>query len=130
MRTYEAMFLIDNTKASDWDSAVQHVHDILKKGGAQVISTDKWGERKLAYHVNGHRRGTYMQIYFDAATDAIPDMRRDCLLSDAILRTLILKAHKRPETGAEGPVAAPSSFETNEPTSETKKETKTKKPDI
>ena len=130
MRTYEAMFLIDNTKASDWDSAVQHVHDILKKGGAQVISTEKWGERKLAYHVNGHRRGTYMQIYFDAATDAIPDMRRDCILSDAILRTLILKAHKRPEPGAEGPVAAPPSFEANEPTSETKKETRTEKPAV
>ncbi len=130
MRTYEAMFLIDNTKASDWDSVVQHVHDILKKRGAQVISTEKWDERKLAYRVNGHRRGTYMQIYFDAATDVIPDMRRDCLLSDAILRTLILKAHKRPETGAEGPVAAPSSFEASEPTSKAKEETKTEKPAV
>ncbi|MEE9585104.1 MAG: 30S ribosomal protein S6 [Candidatus Brocadiales bacterium] len=97
MRTYEAMFLIDNAKASDWDNIVEHVHGILKRRGAQVISTEKWGERKLAYRVNGHRRGTYIQVYFDAPTGAITDVRRDCQLSDSILRSLILKADKRPE---------------------------------
>lgn len=109
MKTYEAMFLLDNAKASDWDSVVGHVHDILKKRGAQVAGTEKWGERKLAYPVNGHRRGTYMQVYFEAPTGAITDIKRDCQLSEAILRCLILKAGKRPEPVTERSAAVPSS---------------------
>ncbi|MFQ5861572.1 MAG: 30S ribosomal protein S6 [Candidatus Brocadiales bacterium] len=104
MKTYEAMFLIDNARTSDWDKVVEHVHGILKKGNARVLSTEKWAERKLAYRIDGHKRGTYMLVYFDAPAGAITDIRRDCQLSDAILRCLILKVEKRPEPAAEGPV--------------------------
>lgn len=103
MRTYEGMFLIDNSKASDWDRVVSHVHEILEKRGAQVISTEKWGERKLAYRIDGHRRGTYMLVYFDAPADAISDIRRDFQLSDTILRSLLLRVEKRPEAAEAAP---------------------------
>ncbi len=101
LNTYEGMFLIDNAKASDWDNVVEHVHDILKKRDAQIISTEKWGERKLAYRLDGHRRGTYMHVYFTAPGEAILDVRRDCQLSDAVLRDLILRIKKVPEPPAE-----------------------------
>ncbi len=101
LNTYEGMFLIDNAKASDWDNVVEHVHDILKKRDAQIISTEKWGERKLAYRLDGHRRGTYMHVYFTAPGEAILDVRRDCQLSDAVLRDLILRIEKVPEPPAE-----------------------------
>ncbi|MCB7129213.1 MAG: 30S ribosomal protein S6 [Candidatus Brocadiales bacterium] len=125
MKTYEAMFLIDNAKAGDWDSVVEHVHGILKKRGSQVISTEKWGERKLAYRIKGHRRGTYMQIYFDAPVGAITEVRRDCQLSDVVLRNLILKAGKRPELGEQKPVVESSSAdEAREPASDSETEEK------
>ncbi|OHB91935.1 MAG: 30S ribosomal protein S6 [Planctomycetes bacterium RIFCSPHIGHO2_12_FULL_51_37] len=95
------MFLLDNTKAGDWDSVVGQVQGILKRRNAQVTSVEKWGERKLAYPVKGHRRGTYMQVYFEAPAGIISDIRRDCQLSDAILRCLILKVEKRPETAVQ-----------------------------
>lgn len=101
LNTYEGRFLIDNAKASDWDNVVEHVHDILKKRDAQIISTEKWGERKLAYRLDGHRRGTYMHVYFTAPGEAILDVRRDCQLSDAVLRDLILRIKKVPEPPAE-----------------------------
>ncbi|MEE9558528.1 MAG: 30S ribosomal protein S6 [Candidatus Brocadiales bacterium] len=101
LNTYEGMFLIDNAKASDWDNVVEHVHGILKKRDAQIISTEKWGERKLAYRLDGHRRGTYMHVYFTAPGEAISDVRRDCQLSDAVLRDLILRIEKVPEPPAE-----------------------------
>ena len=101
LNTYEGMFLIDNAKASDWDNVVEHVHDILKKRDAQIISTEKWGERKLAYRLDGHRRGTYMHVYFTAPGEAILGVRRDCQLSDAVLRDLILRIEKVPEPPAE-----------------------------
>lgn len=116
LNTYEGMFLIDNAKATDWDNVVEHVHDILKKRDAQIISTEKWGERKLAYRLDGHRRGTYMHVYFTAPGEAISDVRRDCQLSDAVLRDLILRIEKVPEPSArtsemETPVQGKGSLE-------------------
>lgn len=114
MKTYEGMFLIDNTRASDWDRVVEHVHDILKRKGAQILHTEKWGERKLAYRIKGHKRGTYMLVYFNGPTDAITDIRRDFQLSDTIVRSLILRVDKRPEPAAEGLAEEPLPAEETE----------------
>ncbi|HHT9119633.1 MAG TPA: 30S ribosomal protein S6 [Candidatus Hypogeohydataceae bacterium YC41] len=96
MRTYEAMFLVDNTVATnDWDGAVRHVQEILQKGGAKVLNVEKWAERKLAYKVGPHKRGTYMLVYFEAPVGSIATIRRECQLSETIVRSLILKVEKK-----------------------------------
>lgn len=106
------MFLIDNNKAgSDWEGVVRHVREILEKRGAKPLSTEKWGERKLAYKINGHKRSTYMLVYFDAPPGALSAIRRDCQLSDTIIRSLILKVEKIPTPTAE---AAPPREEKSE----------------
>ena len=106
LRTYEAMFLIDNNVASnDWDGAVRRVQDIIQKGGGKVLSVEKWAERKLAYKIGPHKRGTYMLIYFEAPIGSITSVRRECQLSEIIVRSLILKVEKKPEppAGAQPP---------------------------
>jgi small subunit ribosomal protein S6 len=95
------MFLIDNTVATnDWDGAVKHVQEILQKGGAKVLSVEKWAERKLAYKIGPHKRGTYMLVYFEAPTGAITTIRKECQLSETVVRNLILKVEKKPEAPA------------------------------
>ncbi|HHT9126960.1 MAG TPA: 30S ribosomal protein S6 [Candidatus Brocadiia bacterium] len=91
-RKYEGMFLIDNTYANkDWDAVIKQVHEILQKHNAEVVSTEKWGERKLAYKIKGQKRGTYLLIRFNAPTGAITPIKQDCLLSETILRSLIIR---------------------------------------
>ncbi|MEK7821575.1 MAG: 30S ribosomal protein S6 [Planctomycetota bacterium] len=98
MRTYEAMFLIDNNVASnDWDGVVKRVQEVIQKCGAKVLSTEKWAERKLAYKIGPHKRGTYMLVYFEAPMGSIVSIRRECQLSEIIVRNLILKVEKKPE---------------------------------
>ncbi|MGR3311639.1 MAG: 30S ribosomal protein S6 [Candidatus Brocadiales bacterium] len=90
-RKYEGMFLIDNTQANkDWDAVVKHVHEILQKHNAEILSTEKWGEKKLAYKVKGQKRGTYLLISFNAPPEAITHINHDCILSEIILRCLIV----------------------------------------
>ena len=108
MRMYEGLFLIDNAHAStEWDNVVKHIHDILQKNGAEILKTEKWGEKKLAYKVKGHKRGTYLLIHFNAKNSAIATVRRDFQLSDYIVRFLIVKDDKIEElsqVGAVGPI--------------------------
>lgn len=95
MRMYEGLFLIDNARANlEWDNVVNQIHDILKKNGAEILKTEKWGEKKLAYKIKGHKRGTYLLTHFNAKHTAITSLKRDFQLSDAIVRVLIVKDDK------------------------------------
>ena len=62
---YEAMFLVDSAEAaSDWEGINQVITGILEKFDAEIVSSRKWDEAKLAYDVNGKGRGTYILCYF------------------------------------------------------------------
>ncbi len=102
MRLYEGMFIISDTVAnSDWDSTVTHVEGLLKNRGAEIVRSEKWEERKFAYKLKGHKRGTYLLVYFNAAPDSISLIKRDFELSDQVLRTLIVKTDKIKDSDAE-----------------------------
>jgi len=92
---YEGLFLIDNAHATmEWDAVVKHIHDILQKNGSEILKTEKWGEKKLAYKIKGHKRGTYLLIHFNAKNTAVATIKRDFQLSDYIVRSLIVKDDK------------------------------------
>ncbi len=96
------MFIISDTVAgSDWEAAVKHVEDLLKKRGAEILKSEKWEERKFAYKLKGHKRGTYLLVYFNAPPDSISPIKRDFELSDMVLRTLIVKIEKIKESKTE-----------------------------
>jgi len=92
VQTYEAMFLLDSTRASaNWDESVAQVHEILTRQKAEIVATRQWDERKLAYAVDGHRKGTYLLTYFKVDSLALPAINHDCRLNELILREMILK---------------------------------------
>src|SRR5574340_539110 len=100
---YEGLFIIDNAHASmEWDNVVKHINDILQKNGAEILKSEKWGEKKLAYKIKGHKRGTYLLIHFNAKNTAIAMIRRDLQLSDYIIRSLIVKDDKIEELSQMG----------------------------
>ncbi len=94
--TYEGMFLLDSTKAAAaWDDTVKHVHDILTKHQSEIVASRQWDERRLAYSVDGHKKGTYLLTYFKTASENLKEIVADCHLSDVILRELVLKVHPK-----------------------------------
>ena len=96
VNTYEAMFLLDSSKvAVSWDESVKQVHDILSKHQSEIVASRQWDERRLAYPVEGHKKGTYLLTYFKTDGSALKEIAADCRLSDLILRELILKVHPK-----------------------------------
>lgn len=94
--TYEGMFLLDSTKAAAaWDDTVKHVHDILAKHQSEIVASRQWDERRLAYSVDGHKKGTYLLTYFKTDGSNLKELIADCHLSDVILRELVLKVHPK-----------------------------------
>ncbi len=96
VNTYEGMFILDSSKAAvSWDDAVKQVHDILAKHQAEIVASRHWDERRLAYPVNGHRKGTYLLTFFKTDAERLKEIFADIHLSELILREQILKVHPK-----------------------------------
>ena len=91
-RLYEAMFVVGANRANqDWGALVEHIHGIITRHGGEVVNSEKWDERKLAYPMAGNTRAVYILIHFNASPNSIEQARQDFHLSGAIIRTLILR---------------------------------------
>jgi small subunit ribosomal protein S6 len=124
-KLYEVLFLIDSAEAAkDWDGIIELVTKMLNKIDAQIISLKKWDERPLAYSIKKCTRGTYILSYFKADGRKITELERDVLLSERIMRALILRVDhlteeeiikKMTEVRAPAPVAVDDTVAQNEP---------------
>lgn len=106
-KLYEAMFLVDSAQAAaDWDGVVKVITTILEKAGAEIVSLRKWDERKLAYDIGRHSRGTYILCYFRAEGGTIHTIERDVRLSGRVMRVLVLNAEHLTQADIEKPTPA------------------------
>ncbi len=91
MKLYEGLFLVDSVEAAaDWQGTIDSIEIVLTRAGAEVVSSKKWDERKLAYEVKKKSRGTYILVYFNCDPLKITGIERDVQLSETILRVMIL----------------------------------------
>lgn len=90
-KLYEGMFLVDSAvAASDWQGVNDRIRSIMEKVGAEIVSMNKWDERKLAYDIMGKSRGTYILAYFRVDGSKIAGIERAVQLSEDIMRVLVL----------------------------------------
>jgi ribosomal protein S6 len=91
LKLFEGMFLFDtNLAAKDWPGLERHVQELLQKNHAELAYSERWPDRKLCYEIKGAKKGTYYLTYFKAPPQAISGIQRDALLSERILRLLVL----------------------------------------
>jgi len=90
---YEALFLLNASYATgSWDAARGEVEHILHRANAEILLLKKWDERKLAYEIDGNKRGVYVLAFFKCEGPKVAGVERDVQLSENILRVLVLKA--------------------------------------
>jgi small subunit ribosomal protein S6 len=105
---YEGMFLLDPREAKKgFEFCRDFVNKLVQKHGAEPRVTRKWDDRKLAFAINKQKRALYILSYFDAPGDAIVKIERDALLSETVLRSLVVRAESVPEKVMEEPFDAP-----------------------
>ena len=90
---YEMLYLIDSAMAEEGrDALIAKFEEILKNLGSTVLSTDKWGVRKLAYPIDYKSDAFYVLMTFEADGSAIKELDRIAGITDGILRRMITKA--------------------------------------
>ena len=91
-RTYEGLFLFPHAATANMQEAADHVKELIRRSGGEVLSFRRWDERRLAYEIAGNKRGLYFLVYFKAAPERLADLERDCSLSEKLLRTMFIRA--------------------------------------
>jgi len=120
VNVYECLFILDSNRyARDPAGVSGEIPAMIEKLGGEVMVSRLWNEQKLAYPINGQRKGTYWLTYFRMEGVKLSPFNRECQLNGNILRHLTLAvdprlvetlvAHARGEKSmrrAEEPVAA------------------------
>jgi small subunit ribosomal protein S6 len=93
---YECMFLFNpNSYAKNPASAQSAVEEIISSVKGEILVSRLWNEQKLAYPINGHRKGAYWLVYFKAESTNLGKFNRACQLNDMVLRHLVIKLDPR-----------------------------------
>jgi ribosomal protein S6 len=97
---YEAMYILD-PGLSEEEIAV--VEDRLREGiegqGAEFQSIQEFGRRRMTYEINGHREGLYKVMYFRGGGEAVAEIKHEFLLSEEVIRGLVVVANPRSLVG-------------------------------
>lgn len=96
INTYECLLIFDSNRYSRDQAGVSgQIERFIRNAGGETLASRLWEERRLAYPINGQRKGTYWLTYFKVDSLQIPAIERECQLSESILRALVLKIDPR-----------------------------------
>ncbi|MDA8237584.1 MAG: 30S ribosomal protein S6 [Chloroflexi bacterium] len=125
MRRYELMLVLRPDAPEDRTQAVlEKATRQLTEAGGQIVKAAPWGRRRLAYPIDRYREGSYHILHFDAPPEAIGDLERTLLITEDVLRHLVVRVERpvrsaRADKAEEAELApAPGDEEEEEPQGE------------
>lgn len=95
MHQYELMVILDpeideRTVAPSLDKFL----NVVRNDGGTIDKVDVWGRRRLAYEINKKAEGIYAVVDFTANAAATAELDRQLKLSEAVMRTKVLRAEE------------------------------------
>jgi small subunit ribosomal protein S6 len=94
--TYELMLILDpNAYAKDPGGMANMVKELIESHGGSVLANRLWNEQRLAYPIDGHRKGVYWLCYFNLVGPELAKIERQCVINDSIIRHLAIKIDPR-----------------------------------
>ncbi|MEZ5941800.1 MAG: 30S ribosomal protein S6 [Planctomycetaceae bacterium] len=92
IRNYECMFLVDSGRyAQDPQGTEKAIREILDRCEATLVGMTPWQEGKLAYEIEGHRKGLHLLAFLTMDGSRVTEFNRACKLSEIVIRQLLLE---------------------------------------
>ncbi|GAB2827570.1 hypothetical protein GCM10027022_18260 [Alpinimonas psychrophila] len=95
MHQYELMVILDpeideRTVAPSLDKFL----NVIRNDGGTIEKVDIWGKRRMAYEINKKNEGIYAVVNFTSNSAATVELDRQLSLSEAVMRTKVLRAEE------------------------------------
>ena len=95
MNQYETVFILTPVLSDEqMKETVEKFKGVLSNAGAEIISEENWGLKKLAYPIEKKTTGFYVLIEFNAAPEMIKTLEIAYRRDEKVLRFLIVKMEK------------------------------------
>jgi small subunit ribosomal protein S6 len=91
-RKYELVYVV-SPEATDEQVADLHaqVEATVQRMGGQIVKTDNWGRRKLAYEIGRHKEGTYVLEVIEGGGELMKEIDRRLKVIDLVIRHLVVR---------------------------------------
>ena len=92
MRRYETIFIASPTLTDEQaDELVRHFEGIVAEQGGELLKTDKWGRKKLAYEVQKFSEGYYTLFEMNARSNLIAELERRFRNNDSVIKFMSVR---------------------------------------
>ncbi|HOV11569.1 MAG TPA: 30S ribosomal protein S6 [Bacteroidales bacterium] len=92
---YETVFILTPVLSEDQvKEAVKKYHDFLSEKKAEIVVSESWGLRKLAYPIQKKSSGFYQLIEFNAEPNVIADLEVAYKRDERLIRFLTISLDK------------------------------------
>ena len=92
MRRYETIFIASPTLTDEQsDELVKQFEGIIAEQGGELLKTEKWGRKKLAYEVQKFSEGYYTLFEMNAGPNLIAELERRFRNNDAVIKYLSVR---------------------------------------
>ena len=92
MRRYETIFIASPTLTDEQaDELVKLYEGIIAEQGGELLKTDKWGRKKLAYEVQKFSEGYFTLFELNAGPTLIAELERRFRNNDAVIKYMSVR---------------------------------------
>jgi small subunit ribosomal protein S6 len=99
---YETMYILRPDLGEEQVvQAIEKYQSILRDNGAEVVETQHRGKRRLAYEIDRHREGIYIQMNYTGNGSQVAVMERAMRLSEEVIRYLTVKQEAPRDSSAQ-----------------------------
>ena len=89
---YETMYILRPDLGDEAiDQAIGKYQSILQEQGSEIVETQHRGKRRLAYEIDRHREGIYIQMNYQGPGSVVAQLERAMRLSEEVIRYLTVK---------------------------------------
>ena len=92
MPLYEHVFLARQDLAqAQVDALAENATKIITDNGGNVVKTETWGLRSLAYRIAKNRKAHYVALDLDAPAAAVAELERQSNINEDVIRFLTIR---------------------------------------
>lgn len=89
---YETVMIVTpDVSEADYKKVVDKFTKIIKDADGEIINTEHWGTRKLAYPIKKKTSGYYTYIEFKVKPELISKLEQEFIYDDNVIRYLTVK---------------------------------------
>ena len=92
MRNYELVTIWNPDLGEDGvTTLLDRLTTTITRGGGQVVDTNVWGRRRLAYFIDKHSEGVYVVMQLNMEPARANDLEAQLRINEDVLRHLLIR---------------------------------------